>query len=69
MIFNNYFSILLNRPLLELRPRTRVSTKVILEDGRTLHYRSFTKAEGEQLDLYVALGLSPQILGSRKIIL
>jgi len=52
-----------------MRSRTRVTTKATLEDGRTLHHRSSTKAEGEQIDLYFALGLSSQILGSRKIIL
>jgi hypothetical protein len=43
--------------------------KAALEDGRTLYHRSSTKAEGEQIDLYFALGLSSQILGARKIIL
>ncbi|MCB1180874.1 MAG: IS1634 family transposase [Chlamydiia bacterium] len=52
-----------------IRSRIRVTTKAILEDGKTLHHRSSTKAEGEQLDLYFALGLSSQILGPRKIIL
>ncbi len=52
-----------------IRSRIRVTTKATLENGRTLHHRSSTKAEGEQIDLYFALGTSPQILGTRKIIL
>ena len=52
-----------------MRSRIRVTTKAKLEDGRTLHHRSSTKAEGEQTDLYFALRLSSQILGSRKTIL
>lgn len=52
-----------------MRSRIRVTTKAKLENGRTLHHRSTTKAEVEQIDLYIALGLSSQILGARKIIL
>ncbi len=52
-----------------MRSRIRVTAKATLEDGKTLHHRSSTKAEGEQVDLYLALGLSSQILGTRKIIL
>jgi transposase len=52
-----------------MRSRIRVTTKAALEEGRILHHRSSTKAEGEQVDLYIALGLSSQILGTRKIIL
>ncbi len=52
-----------------MRSRIRVTTKASLEDGKTLHHRSTTKAEGEQLNLYFCLGLSSQILGTRKIIL
>lgn len=51
-----------------MRSRIRVTTKATLEDGQTLHHRSSTKPEGEQIDLYFALGISSQILGTRKII-
>lgn len=48
-----------------MRSRIRVTTKATLENERTLHHRSSTKAEGEQIDLYFALGISPQIIGTR----
>lgn len=52
-----------------IRSRMRVTTQAQMEDGKTLYLRSSTKAEGEQLKLYQALGISPQILGTRKTIL
>lgn len=51
-----------------LQGRIRVSTQAKTESGKTLHHRSSTKAEGEQLKLYRALGLSPQILRAKKIV-
>ena len=39
------------------------------EDGKTLYYRSSTKAEGEQKEIYKALGLSSSILKSQKTIM
>jgi transposase len=49
--------------------RVRVTMQAKTEEGKTLHHRSTTKAEGEQKAIYRALGLSPQILRARKIIL
>ncbi len=52
-----------------LRSRTRVTMQAKTKDGKTLHHRSTTKAEGGQIELYRALGLSPQILKAAKTIL
>jgi transposase len=52
-----------------MRSRVRVTTQAKMEDGKTLYLRSSTKAEGEQPGLYRALGISPQILGTRKTVL
>jgi len=52
-----------------VRSRTRITMSAKMEDGRTLHYRSTTKAEGWQQEIYNALGLSTQILQTRKTIL
>jgi transposase len=52
-----------------LSGRIRVTTQAKTKEGKTLHHRSATKAEGEQLKIYQALGLSPQILKARKTIL
>jgi transposase len=52
-----------------IRSRVRVTTKATMQDGKTLYLRSTTKAEGEQLTLYRALGISPQILRTRKTVL
>jgi transposase len=52
-----------------MRSRIRVTTQAKMENGKMLYLRSSTKAEGEQLKLYRVLGLSPQILGTRKTIL
>jgi transposase len=49
--------------------RVRVTTSASTQDGKTLHHRSTTKAEGEQVAIYKALGLSSQILQTKKIIL
>jgi transposase len=49
--------------------RTRVTSQMKTQDGKVLYHRSTTKAEGEQLAIYKALGLSPQILKAQKIIL
>lgn len=49
--------------------RVRVTTSANTEDGKTLHHRSTTKAEGEQVAIYKALGLSSRILQAKKIIL
>lgn len=52
-----------------IRSRVRVTTQAKMKDGKMLYLRSSTKAEGEQRELYKALGISPQILGTRKTIL
>jgi transposase len=52
-----------------IRSRVRVTMQAKIEDGKTLYLRSSTKAEGEQLELYKALNISPQILKTRKTIL
>ena len=49
--------------------RVRVTMQARMEDGKTLYHRSTTKAEGEQKDIYRALGISPQILKAHKTIL
>ena len=49
--------------------RVRVTTNVKTEDGKTLYHRISTKAEGEQKEIYRALGISPQILKAHKTIL
>jgi transposase len=52
-----------------MKGRVRVTLEAKTEDGKTLHHRSTTKAEGEQKEIYRALGMSPQILKARKVIL
>jgi len=52
-----------------LMDRTRVTTQAKTKEGKTLHHRSTTKAEGKQSKIYQALGLSPQILKAHKTIL
>jgi len=49
--------------------RIRVTTEAKTQEGQTLYHRSTTKAEGEQLKIYKALGLSSQILKAQKTIL
>jgi len=49
--------------------RVRVTSQAQTQDSRTVYHRSTTKAEGEQLKIYHALGLSPQILKAQKTIL
>ncbi len=49
--------------------RIRVTTEAKTEEGKTLYHRSTTKAEGEQVKIYKALGLPSQILKARKTIL
>jgi len=43
--------------------------KAETEEGKTLYHRSTTKTEGEQIQIYRALGFSPQILKAKKTIL
>lgn len=52
-----------------MRSRVRVTMQAKMEDGKTLYLRSSTKAEGEQLKVYRALGLSSSILRTQKTIL
>lgn len=49
--------------------RMRVTIEAKTEEGKTLYHRSTTKAEGEQMKIYKALGLSSQILKAQKTIL
>lgn len=49
--------------------RVRVTTQAKTKEGKILYHRSSTKAEGEQKDVYRALGISPQILKAYKTIL
>lgn len=49
--------------------RIRVTTRAKTQDDKTLYHRSTTKAEGKQIDIYKALGLSPQILKAQKTII
>lgn len=49
--------------------RVRVTMQAKTEEGKTLYHRSSTKAEGEQKEIYRALGISPQILKAHKTIL
>lgn len=51
-----------------LSGRIRVTTQAKTQDGKTLHHRSTTKAEGNQNKLYKALGLTSQILKAKKTI-
>lgn len=52
-----------------MNSRMRVTMEAKTKEGKMLYHRSTTKAEGEQVDIYQALKLSPQILKSKKIIL
>lgn len=49
--------------------RVRLTMQAKMEDGKTLYHRSTTIAEGEQKEIYKALGISPQILKAHKTIL
>lgn len=49
--------------------RIRLTTQAKTKEGKTLYHRSSTKAEGEQKEIYRALGISPQILKAQKTIL
>lgn len=48
--------------------RVRVTLRGKTPEGKMLYHRSTTKAEGEQIDIYKALGLSSSILRSHKTI-
>jgi len=49
--------------------RVRVTMQAKTKEGQTLYHRSSTKAEGEQKEIYRALGISSQILKAHKTIL
>ena len=49
--------------------RVRVTMQAKTEDGKTLYYRSSTRAEEDQKKIYNILGISPQILKAHKTIL
>lgn len=52
-----------------MKGRVRVTMQAKTEDDKTLYYRSSTKAEGRQKEIYRALGLSSSILRSKKTII
>lgn len=52
-----------------MKGRVRVTMQAKTENGKTLYYRSSTKAEGRQKEIYKALGLSSSILRSKKTII
>jgi transposase len=49
--------------------RVRVTMYAKTEEGETLYHRSSTKAKSEQVEIYRALRISPQILKAHKTIL
>jgi len=49
--------------------RIRVTMQAKTQENTTLYHRSTTKAEADQVKIYKALGLSPQILKAQKTIL
>lgn len=49
--------------------RVRVTVQAKMAEGQMLYHRSTTKAEGEQLEIYKALGLSSSILRAQKTII
>ena len=49
--------------------RVRVTMQAKTEDGKILYCRSTTKAEGEQIAIYKALGISTSILRSKKTLI
>ena len=49
--------------------RVRVTVQAKTKEGKMLYHRSSTQAEGEQKEIYRALGVSSQILKSQKTIL
>ena len=53
----------------KLSTRVRVTMQAKTEEGKTLHHRSTTKAEANQAEIYQKLGISPQILKAKKIII
>lgn len=52
-----------------MKSRVRVTVQAKTAEDKTLYHRSTTKAEGEQKEIYSALGMTPQILKARKTIL
>ena len=52
-----------------MKDRVRVTMQAKTQEDKTLYHRSSTKAEGEQKEIYQALGISSQILKAHKIIL
>ena len=54
--------------LARMSTRVRVTMRASMGEGKTLYHRSTTKAEGDQPQIYKALGLSSQILKATKTI-
>lgn len=51
-----------------MKGRIRVTMQAKTKDGKTLHYRSTTKAESDQKEIYKALGVTSPILRTKKIL-
>jgi transposase len=49
--------------------RVRVTIQAATAEGKVLYHRSTTKAEGEQINIYRALKLSPSILRAKKTVI
>ena len=49
--------------------RIRSTMQAKTDNEKILHYRSTTKAEGDQKKIYKALNVSPQILKAYKVII
>lgn len=52
-----------------MKSRVRVTMQAKTKEGKILYHRSSTKAEGEQKEMYKALGIPPQILKAHKTII
>ena len=51
-----------------MNSRIRVTMQAKTKEGKTLYYRSTTKAEIDQQKIYTTLNITPQILKARKTI-
>ena len=52
-----------------MKSRVRVTMQAKTKEGKTLYYRSTTKAEVDQKKIYNTLNITPQILKARKTII
>ena len=51
-----------------LASRIRVTMQAKTDEGKMLYHRSSTKAEGGQMEIYRTLGLSPQIMKAKEVV-